>query len=85
MSWTPWIETEGDDTSNAAARQLYERTRNPATKQVSDLTRITSLTPPTSELIDRLCASVYTQATGVSPREKEIASVIVSSLNGCVH
>lgn len=85
MSWIAWIGIERDDTSNAAAQQLYERTSHPATKKISDLTRLTSLTPRTSELIDRLCASIYTQETGVSSREKEIAAVIVSSLNGCVH
>jgi len=85
MSWTPWIKIESEDASNAEAKKLYERTRNPVTQEISDLTRITSLSPQTSELIDKLCASVYRNATGLSPREKEIAALIVSSLNGCVH
>lgn len=85
MSWTAWIKIESEDTSNVEAKQLYEKTRNPVTQGISDLIRITSLTPQTAELIDRLCASVYKNATGLSTREKEIAALIVSSLNGCVH
>lgn len=85
MPWTPWIKIESEDTSNVEAQNLYARTRNPATQKLSDLTRLTSLTPQTSELIDKLCASVYQNATSLSAREKEIAALIVSSLNGCVH
>jgi alkylhydroperoxidase family enzyme len=85
MPWTPWIKIESEDTSNVQAKNLYERTRNPVTQKISDLTRITSLTSQTSELIDKLCAAVYRNATGLSTREKEIAALIVSSLNGCVH
>ncbi len=85
MSWTAWIKIEGENISNIEAKQLNERTRNPAKKKISDLTRITSLTPETSELIDKLCTSVYRTATGLSAREKEIAALVTSSLNGCVH
>ncbi len=85
MSWTSWIKIESENTANAEAKQLYERTRNPATHKISDLIRITSLTPQTSELIDKLCASVYRSASGLSAREKEIAALVTSSLNGCVH
>ncbi len=85
MSWTPWIAIENEDTSNEEANQLYKRTKNPVSQKISDLVRITSLTPQTSELIDKLCTSVYKNATGLSTREKEIAALIVSSLNGCVH
>ena len=85
MSWTSWIKIESENTSNVETKQLYERTRNPATQKISDLIRITSLTPQTAELIDKLCASVYRNATGLSAREKEIAALVTSSLNGCVH
>ena len=85
MSWISWIEIEDENTSNVEAKQLYERTRNPATQKISDLVRITSLTPQTSELIRELCDSVYRNATGLSAREKEIAALVTSSLNGCVH
>ncbi len=85
MSWIPWIKIESDNTSNEEAKQLYESTKNPVTQQISDLVRITSLTPQTSALIDKLCASVYRNATGLSTQEKEIAALVVSSLNGCVH
>ena len=70
MPWVHWIEIKDDET---------------AAKKISDLTRITSLTPEASGLIDRLCESVYKNATGLTNREKEIAALITSSLNGCVH
>ncbi len=85
MPWNSWIQIEKDDTENEEARRLYERTKNPITKEITDLTRITSLTPEASELIDKLCISVYKNATGLSAREKEIAALVTSSLNGCVH
>ncbi len=85
MSWTAWIKIEGENISEVEAKQPNDRTRNPAKKKISDLTRITSLTPETSELIDKLCTSVYRTATGLSAREKEIAALVTSSLNGCVH
>ena len=85
MPWISWIQTEDDNTENVEANSLYERSRDPVTRKISDLTRITSLTPEASELIDKLCTSVYKSATGLSAREKEIAALITSSLNGCVH
>ena len=85
MSWTSWIKIESENTSNEEAKQLYERTKNPVSRKISDLVRITSLTPQTSELIDKLCASVYRNATNLSAREKEIVALVTSSLNGCVH
>ncbi len=85
MSWTAWIKIEVENLSSVEAKPSNDRTRNPATKKKSDLTRITSLTPETSELIDKLRASVYRTATGLSAREKEIAALVTSSLNGCVH
>jgi alkylhydroperoxidase family enzyme len=85
MSWVPWIETENENTSNVEAKNLYARTRHPITRKISDLTRLTSLTPQTSELINQLCTLVYQNATGLSVREKEIAALVTSSLNGCVH
>jgi len=85
MPWKPWIHVEPDDTSNEDARKLHDRTRNPITHEISDLTRITSLTPETSELINQLCEAVYRNATGLTVREKEIAALVTSSFNGCVH
>ena len=83
MPWITWIRTEDDDTVNEDAKKLYEKTQNPVTRKISDLTRITSLTPESSELIDKLCTSVYKNATGLSAREKEIAALVTSSFNGC--
>jgi len=85
MPWNTWIKIEPKNTYNEEAIRLYENTKNPITKKVSDLTRITSLTPEVSELINKLCISVYKNATGLSAREKEIAALVTSSLNGCVH
>lgn len=85
MPWVPWIHTEGDDTTNEEVKKLYATTRNPITKKISDITRLTSLTPETSELINKLRASVYGNATGLSAREKEIVALVSSSFNGCVH
>jgi len=85
MPWNPWIHVEADDTSSEDAKNLYEGTRNPITREISDLTRITSLTPETSQLINQLCEAVYRNATGLTAREKEIAALVTSSFNGCVH
>ncbi len=85
MPWTPWIDIEADDTSNAEAQALYQKARNPVTQKLSDLTRITSLTPQASELIKKLCDAVYGAADGLTPRDKEIAALVTSSFNGCVH
>lgn len=85
MPWNPWINIEPDNTDNDVAMRLYKKTKNPLTQEISDLVRITSLTPEVSELINKLCISVYKNATGLSVREKEIAALVTSSLNGCVH
>jgi len=85
MPWSPWISIEPENSSSEDAKQLYKKTRNPITKQISDLTRITSQTPKVSELIYRLCSAVYRENTGLTNREKEIVALVTSSLNGCVH
>ena len=85
MPWTPWIDIEPDDTSNATAQALYKKARNPVTRKLGDLTRITSLTPQASELIKKLCDAVFGGGNGLTPREKEIAALVTSSFNGCVH
>jgi hypothetical protein len=69
MPWTPWIQIENDDGS----------------AKISDLTRITSLTPDVSKLIDDLCRAVYRSASGLTVREKEIVALVTSSFIGCVH
>ena len=85
MPWVPWIQIEKDDTSNEEARQLYLKTKNPLTGKISDLTRITSLTPEVSNHIDNLCSAVYKNATGLTAREKEVIALVTSSFIGCVH
>ncbi len=85
MPWIRWIQIEDENAEDEKVKKLYEKTKNPVTKKISDLTRITSLTPECSELIDKLCTSIYKNATGLSAPEKEIAALVTSSFNGCVH
>jgi len=85
MPWIPWIQIEKDDSSNEEVKKLYQKTRNSLTGKISDLTRITSLTPEVSNHLDRLCLAVYKNAVGLTVREKEIAALVTSSFIGCVH
>jgi len=85
MSWIPWIQIEKDDTSKEEVKQLYKKTQNSLTGKISDLTRITSLTPEVSNCLDSLCLAVYRNASGLTVREKEIIALVTSSFVGCVH
>ena len=85
MPWVSWIQTEKDDTSKEEVKQLYKKTRNSSTGKISDLTRLTSLTPEVSNCIDSLRSAVYQNASGLTMREKEIAALVASSFVGCVH
>ncbi len=85
MPWTPWIQFENEDTSKEEVKQLYKKTRNSLTGKISDLTRITSLTPEVSGFLNSLCSAVYRNASGLTVREKEIAALVTSSFVGCVH
>ena len=85
MTWVAWIHTEPDDTSDEDVKQLYKKTRNSLTGRISDLTRLTSLTPEVSNHLASLCTAVYRSASGLTLREKEIAALVTSSFIGCVH
>ena len=85
MAWIPWIQIEPDHSPRDDVQQLYQNTRNALTGNVSDLTRLTSLTPDISQHIDRLCKVVYQNASGLTVREREIAALVTSSFVGCVH
>ncbi len=85
MIWTPWIEIEPEDTTNEAVQQLYERTRDRATGHPPDTMQLTSLTPNVAGLLYDLQRAIYHGAKGLTLREKEIAALIVSVYNGCVH
>lgn len=85
MSWIPWIQIEKDDTSKEEVKQLYKKTQNSLTGKISDLARITSLTPEVSNCLDSLCSAVYRNASGLTVREKEIVALVTSSFVGCVH
>ena len=85
MPWVPWIQTVPEDTTDEAVRQVYDRTRIRRTGQVSDTVRLTSLTPEVAGLINDLNRAVHLNATGLTRREQEIAALIVSAYNGCVH
>jgi len=85
MPWVPWIKIEKDDASKEDVKALYASARNSLTGKISDLTRLTSLTPEVSKHIDRLCSAIYKNASGLTVREKEIAALVTSSFIGCVH
>ena len=85
MPWNPWVLIEPDDTNDPAVQDLYKKARNPITGKLSDLTRITSATPEAAAMIKQLCDVVFGGADGLTPREKEIAALVTSSFNGCVH
>ncbi len=85
MPWVPWIQTEMDDTSNEEAKQLYKKTKNPMTGKISDLIRLTSLTPEVATHISSLGTAVYKNALGLTLREKELVALVTSSFIGCVH
>ena len=85
MAWTTWIEIEPDDTANEAVQQLYQRTRDRTTGRPPDTVRLTSLTPQVGGLLYDLQQAIYQGAKGLSLREKEMAALIVSVYNGCVH
>ncbi|MHC1782477.1 MAG: hypothetical protein AB9891_06905 [Anaerolineaceae bacterium] len=85
MPWVPWIQIEPDDTSDETVKQLYQKTRNTLTGKISDLTRLTSLTPEVSNHIDSLCTAVYRNAAGLTVREKEVVALVTSAFIGCVH
>ena len=85
MPWIPWIQIEKEDPSEEEVKQLYKKTRNSLAGKISDLTRLTSLTPEVSYHLDRLCSAVYKNAAGLTVREREIAALVTSSFIGCVH
>jgi len=85
MVWTTWIEIEPDDTANEVVQQLYHRTLDRATGRPPDTVRLTSLTPQVAGLLYDLQRAIDHDAKGLTLREKEIAALIVSVYNGCVH
>ncbi|MBT3606299.1 MAG: hypothetical protein HN521_24785 [Candidatus Latescibacteria bacterium] len=85
MPWVSWIQTEKDDTPNDEVKKLYKKTQNSLTGKISDLTRLTSLTPEVSDCLDSLRSAVYRNASGLTAREQEVAALVTSSFIGCVH
>jgi hypothetical protein len=85
MAWTTWIETEPEESPGEQIRELYQRTREITTGRPPDVVRLTSLTPAVSGLIYDLQRTIHEEAKGLTLREKEIAALIVSAYNGCVH
>ena len=85
MAWTTWIGIEPDDTANEEVRRLYDRTRDPGTGRPPDAVRLTSLTPRVAGLLYDLQKAIYHEAKGLTLREKEIAALLVSTYNVCVH
>ncbi|MBC2735368.1 MAG: hypothetical protein HF981_13500 [Desulfobacteraceae bacterium] len=85
MVWVPWIATENENASSEEIKNLCNKTRNPQSGKLSDLMRITSLTPEVSEDLHTLGSAVYRNATGFTAREKEIIALVTSTFIGCVH
>ncbi len=85
MPWNPWIEIEPNDTDDETVHQLYRRTGDRTTGAPPDTVRLTSLTPEVSGLLYDLQRAIDRGARGLTVREKEIAALIVSVYNGCVH
>ncbi|MBU3917743.1 hypothetical protein KKA14_19620 [bacterium] len=85
MAWVPWIQIEEEDSSKDEVKQLYKTAKNPMTGKISDLTRLTSLTPIVSTHLYNLGSAIYQNASGLTVREKEIAALVTSSFVGCVH
>lgn len=85
MTWTTWIEIEPEDAPNKEVQSLYDRTRDRATRRPPDTVRLTSLTPQVAGLLYDLQQAISLGAKGLTLREKEIAALIVSTYNGCVH
>ncbi len=85
MPWYPWIEIVPDETSDEEVLALYQRTREPSTGRAPDVVRLNSLIPPVAECVDRLQHAVHDGLKGLTVREREIAALLVSTYNGCVH
>ncbi len=85
MSWVTWIGIEGEDSENEEVRAVYDQARDPRTKAVPDLVRLTGRTPEVARLLHELSIAVYRHARGFSLREKEIVALLASSYVGCVH
>ena len=85
MTWRPWIRIEPEDSVNEKVQQLYQKARKPLTDKLSDLTKLTSLSPAVSGSLHHLGVAVYRDASGLSLREKEVAALVTSAFIGCVH
>ena len=85
MPWSPWIHIEPDNPENETVRELYKRTKNHVTGKIPDTIRLTSLTPDVAGLLYDLDKAIEAAAKGLPLREREIAALIVSVNNGCVH
>ncbi len=85
MTWTTWIDTEPEGSADETIRELYGRTRDMTSGRPPDTVRLTSLTPAVSGLLFDLQRAIYQESKGLTLREKEIAALLVSVYNGCVH
>lgn len=85
MTWTTWIETEPEDRASEPVKTLYRRTREMTTGRPPDAVRLASLTPEVSGLLYDLQHAIHEGAKGLTLREREIAALLVSVYNGCVH
>ena len=70
MPWIPWIQIEKDDTSKEDVKRVYGKARNSLTGKMSDLTRLTSLTPEVAHHLDRPMLRGLWQCYGLDPAGK---------------
>jgi alkylhydroperoxidase family enzyme len=85
VPWIPWIDIEDESSSEPEVQELFKKTRNTLTQKVSDVVKLTSLTPEVAALIYRLNQAILDNAAGLTVREREVAALVVSAYNGCVH
>ena len=82
MPWKTWIQIEPHDTANETVQRLYDRTRDKTSGHPPDVVSLNSLTPDVAALVYYLNRAIHDSAKGLTPREQEIAALVVSSLNG---
>ena len=85
MPWVPWIDIEDESSSEPEVQELFNKTRNTLTQRVSDIVKLTSLTPEVAALIHQLNQAILRNASSLTVREREVAALVVSAYNGCVH
>ena len=85
MAWEPWIKIVDDSAGDQAVQDVCRRARDPQTGLVSDLVRLNAASPAVAGLLLDLNREIHRAASGLTRREQEVAALVVSAFNGCVH